>query len=317
VIDGFSGQSLSTLENGNEIVEIIDLRLRTANAGTATVYSGTGSDMVMGSAAKEVVLDGSGDDIVMLYGGNDVYYASSGDDDADGGTGTDWLSFAFLNNDGLTPITANNVHGVTVDLQITTPQNFGAHYGEDKISGFENVDGGNAADTIYGNSLANELLGSGGNDKLFGRGGNDRLFGEAGSDQMTGGAGADAIHCGLGTLNGAQDGARDTIFYELISDSGTTASTRDTIYYFKSGSAATDDRINLNKIDGNAALAGLQDLVWRGNAASFGTDPRGEVRIQDLGAHVIVHIDTDADSASEMTIAFWNVGSLVRADFIL
>jgi Ca2+-binding RTX toxin-like protein len=49
---------------------------------------------------------------------------------------------------------------------------------------FENVIGGDFADTLTGNTLANSLTGGGGNDTLNGGAGNDTLFGGAGADRF-------------------------------------------------------------------------------------------------------------------------------------
>ena len=205
-----------------------------------------------------------------------------------------------------------NKAGVTVDLAKTTVQNIGV-FGNDTFSGFDYAMGGGGADTFYGSAKSNYLDGNGGNDTLVGRAGVDTLYGSAGADIMIGGADKDFIGCFDGNGTPA---ARDIIRYTALTDSGLTSATMDSIGNFDKGGLATDDKIDLSFLDANAALAGNQAFTFRGAAAAF-NQAGGEVRLVTTGGHTYVHIDTDADAASEMIIEVSGVTGLTAADFIL
>jgi Ca2+-binding RTX toxin-like protein len=54
----------------------------------------------------------------------------------------------------------------------------------DTVIGFEDVEGGSAADLLIGSNEANDLSGQGGTDDLIGLGGRDTLFGGADADRF-------------------------------------------------------------------------------------------------------------------------------------
>jgi hypothetical protein len=53
-----------------------------------------------------------------------------------------------------------------------------------------------------------------------------------------------------------------------------------------------------------------------GGSANF-EDRAGELRIRDLGDHVIVQGDVNGDGRSDFEIYVRDVGTLTRADFLL
>ena len=269
-------------------------------------------DILAGAGGNDSLAAGMGDDT--LYGGtgDDSVFVDLGNDFHFGGEGVDTLFFTFLDysSDGAGDI---NTFGVTFDLAIVGLQDLG-YLGRDYFYGFENVFGSYGNDRLFGDAGGNTLDGYFGNDFVNGRGGNDILIGSAGADVLIGGAGADSIDCFF--LAFGNDGARDTVRYSAVSESGTGGATRDTILSFTRGAAATADRIDLSAIDANPFLAGNQKFIFIG-AAAFRANRVGEVRIIDLGADVLVSIDADSDNNPEMTIMVDNVGTLTAGDFIL
>ena len=99
--------------------------------------------------------------------GDDVIGYDMDDLSVTGGAGTDTLSAALLST------------AVTIDLSDS----------EDVFSGFENIEGGSANDTLTGDNNDNMLSGGSGNDSLTGGDGNDSLDGGDGDDILTGGDG--------------------------------------------------------------------------------------------------------------------------------
>ncbi len=295
---------------GNDIFNFTgDLAL-----GTHIVYGGSGSDTVNGGGGFETVYDGAGNDVSHLGGANDTLYAGSGNDTYDGGAGArDTILFNYAAESsakGDTRLATNKV-GVTVSLSKTTAQT--TVFGTDKITGFENLTGGDGADKLTGSSLANELSGLGGNDTISGLGGKDVLRDGNGKDILIGGKGADEIH-----VSSESTSMLDKVRYIAGTDS--TLTSFDTIYGFKGGGASTSDRIDLS------ALLGSKSFVYHGTGA-ITTAAAGEVRWQLVndtingGKDIVVFVDTDADKAAEMKIVIDGDSSgltaLVKGDFIL
>ncbi len=300
--------SILTME-GNDIV----YTTRAAALTTQTALLGFGDDMLVGGAGADFVFDGSGNDRVSLGAGNDTAHASAGNDVLDGGTGSDTIDFLLESYDGFGDA-GNNKVGITCDLALTTAQNFSV-FGIDTISSFENANGSFGSDRLLGTAGANVLAGFDGNDILDGRAGNDTLRGNVGADIFIGGAGNDTMFAADDlAVGGPGPAARDTFRYNLITDSGITAATWDTIFGFdKVG--ATHDVIDLSLIDANPLLAGNQAFKFLG-AGAF-TALAGEVRLTVVGTDTYVHVDTNATAADEMTIKLAGVTGLTAADFIL
>jgi Ca2+-binding RTX toxin-like protein len=298
--------------------DVIDLR--DANSGSSfNIFAGSGNDIVYGGSGDDSYYDQSGNDRVNFGAGDDYVRLGSGDDTVWGGTGTDSLSFSTRYDDNGNYV--NNSQAVTVDLALTTQQNFGI-FGKDKIKDFERVEGGSGNDKLYGTSGDNLLQGNGGNDYLKGRGGNDTLFGLAGSDTLYGGSGNDTLD--VYDLSGT---ARDYIRFASITDSGTGASSIgvgavDYIVTFDRGGLSTDDKIDLSRIDAKASTAYNNTFVFRGLNGTFASSS-GEVFIEELDADgngttdSVIRIDNDSDSSVEMTIVVKSVTGLTADDFIL
>ncbi len=305
-----------------------------------TISTGSGSDTVLGG--RGTFYDGAGNDrytikadaVVHAGSGNDVY--SVGDS---AGTILDVDTIAFLY--AADQKTVLNSQSLTVDLRKTSAQNLGA-FGSDTLLGFENIYSGGGNDKLIGDNAVNLISGGAGNDSIFGNGGDDVLRGEAGNDFLSGGSGMDILHGDNGTdrLFGGTGGdrffvqefgselRRDVIVYSTKLDAGRWSSGPQTIHVwdeisgFDKGGGVNDDIIDLSKID-TSIVAGDQSFSFIGSAA-FGTTATWEVRLATLqigsvpnSSSTVVQIDTDSDTAVEMSILLLNVTGMTAADFIL
>jgi Ca2+-binding RTX toxin-like protein len=121
------------------------------------LIGGAGNDQLGGSDGHDVIQDGAGSDVVQGGSGDDTVIAAADQaaDDYDGSTGNDTLSYAESSLDVTFDLTAGMVTGVEV--------------GEDHISGFENVVGGQGNDVFIAGRDAVTFTGNGGhNEFVFG-----------------------------------------------------------------------------------------------------------------------------------------------------
>ena len=166
----------------------VDLVTQTASGGDATgdtlnsiqnATGGLGDDILHGNGAANVLMGDAGNDALDGGVGNDTIEGGIGADALLGGAGLDWLSYSHSSG------------GVTVDLGAGSAS--GSDAQGDTFSGFENISGGDFADTLTGDANANRLDGGTGDDTLNGGDGNDIVEGGLGADTMTGGAGIDTM----------------------------------------------------------------------------------------------------------------------------
>jgi Ca2+-binding RTX toxin-like protein len=299
----FQNYSILTYR-GDDLVDLRDAYVFTA----LFVYAGSGNDTVLGGTAKEQVFDQSGNDKIALGDNSDTVYAGVGNDIVDGGNGVDEYSFAVIYDDfGLPELQMN---GIICDLQITIAQDFGT-FGKDRLKSIENLNGSFGNDQFFGTSGENNFVGSDGKDFLQGRGGDDLLAGDNGADTLIGDGGGDDLFCGL------TDGARDTLRYSRISDSGlgTVSGVVDVISQFDAGGGATDDRIDLSRIDARPSTAANDAFIFRGTGIF--SSAKGEVRLEVIGSDTLIHVDIDGDGQTEMNIFVLGVTGLTASDFIL
>jgi len=151
----------------------------------------------------------------------------------------------------------------------------GTDFSTDHITGFENATGGAAADLLVGSDGANVLVGNAGTDILVGLGGRD---------VMTGGLDADIFQ------------------FLKVSDSGTTASTRDVITDF------FQDTIDLSAIDANGNATGDTAFNFIERAQFSGT--RGELRESFSNGNTIIAGDVNGDGVADFSI-------LLKGHFLL
>ena len=152
--------------------------------------------VIIGDDGNNVLFGAEGNDTISGLGGDDLIAGRLGDDLIDGGAGYDRAGYYHINE---------ALGGVTVNLNITGPQNTGAQ-GWDVLTGIEYVSGTPFADTLTGDANDNILWGSAAtidpdsdwvstanNDTLNGGDGNDLLVVGIGNHSLTGGDGIDTV----------------------------------------------------------------------------------------------------------------------------
>ncbi|MGP3699648.1 M10 family metallopeptidase C-terminal domain-containing protein [Rhodobacter sp. NSM] len=203
----------------------------------------------------------------------------------------------------LMPGALSNVMGAIGNMQIAS----------DTL--IENATGGSGADRLFGNAAANRLVGGkgadvlyagAGADRLLGEEGNDRLRGDGGTDRLLGGTGADTLIGGAGQDRLIGQAGADVFVFASMADAGRGAHC-DVIVDFVRGA----DRIDLSRMDANAAQAGNQDFALIGATAFSGV--AGELRC--AGGAVLG--DVDGDGRADFRIVVRGVGTLGDGDFIL
>jgi serralysin len=262
-----------------------------------------GDDQVTGTDSREIIYGDGGKDTLAGQGGRDDLYGGADDDVLRGGSDDDWLD-GGLGIDTASYTSATSA--VTVDLVTNTAR---GGDGSDTLVSIESVWGSEFGDTIRGSAAANTILGNGGGDLIDGRGGKDALYGGNGNDVITGGAGRDIMTGGAGN---------DVFDFNVWSETGLVAATRDIITDFRH---LTDD-INLRDIDASRVVAGNNNFVWKGTAA-FTSSGAGELRFvmyNNPGTsndYTMIYGDTDRDTASEFQIMLSGLVRLTSADFVL
>ncbi|WP_088182258.1 M10 family metallopeptidase [Sphingobium sp. Z007] len=223
------------------------------NSGNDTLKGGIGLDIIHGNGGNDVIQGGFGIDTVYGDAGDDVFQVLQGEfgDNVNGGSGSDRLDLSNY----------TTTYGATVDLAAGSwnfSPSFGGPY---TITGVENVDGTQLADTLTGNGVNNVLNGNDGNDVINGEAGNDTINGGNGNDQMIGGIGNDTFNGGSG-VDVAYGEAGDDIYkviagwnggYGELFSGGAGVDTID-------GSALISDYV-VNLSDGEFAISGGSGLI--------------------------------------------------------
>ncbi|WP_208348979.1 calcium-binding protein [Pseudaestuariivita rosea] len=211
------------------------------------IDGGDGDDYIEGNVGDDFIEGGAGNDRILGRGGNDTIYGNDGNDQITsgvdeggrslfyGGAGDDYLFVRTFKTDHQIHGGAGNdtflvvVPGGEVFLTEIDLSTGRINKDTGRMSGIENVIGGNGNDTITGNDQDNLLDGhrSGsslnsnniGHDILNGGGGNDTLLGRDAEDTLNGGAGDDLLDGGTGgdLLRGG-DGIDTAVFEEAYGD---------------------------------------------------------------------------------------------------
>jgi serralysin len=194
---------LSTVTQGNRVdlgqEAVSDVKGLIGNVviarGTVieNVFGGSGNDTLTGNSADNQMRGNGGADDLTGDAGNDTLDGGDGNDTIAGGAGSDSL-IGGLGTDLLSYRDATTA--VQVDLLSGAAS--GTYAAGDVFTGFENLEGGTANDTLLGDDTDNLVLGGSGDDEIEGRLGNDTLSGGGGNDTLNGGAGADAFDGGTG-----------------------------------------------------------------------------------------------------------------------
>ncbi|MFB2533385.1 calcium-binding protein [Paracoccus sp. p3-h83] len=183
------------------------------------VIGTAGNDTLIGTALNDTLYGGAGDDRLDGGAGNDLLYGVSGNDTLNGGAGNDYLVGALgddvmMGGDGIDTATFAFPRAAKVDLNLTGRQQTG--YGNDLLTGIENVTTGIGNDSVTGNGLANVVQTGGGNDTVRAGAGNDVVDGGLGNDLLDGGAGIDTLvfsGAGAARVNLGTTGAQSTGSY--------------------------------------------------------------------------------------------------------
>jgi Ca2+-binding RTX toxin-like protein len=262
-------------------------------------YTLSGDDAISGSAAVDYLIGFGGEDTLFGGGGNDSLFGGSDRDTLDGGAGADFLA-GGKDGDLMRGASGDDTYLVADSSDLVVEAAGGGLdsilsyvsrvlpaqverlvlIGTDAING----KGGGAADVIDGNEAANLIAGGDGRDDLDGDGGNDTLEGGNGRDLLNGGGGADHFR-----------------FRSAAEANG------DTIQDFTRAA----DRIDLARIDANAAASGDQAFRFLGEAAFTGR--AGE--LSTLGT--VVRGDLDGDGLADFALRLEGDPALGAADFLL
>lgn len=276
---GTADKVLFTGQAGDTYVLDPNVEILTLLGTAATNGTGNASNNTINGNSADNVIDGqAGNDTMAGGGGNDTYIANSASDVIRESAGGGIDQVNFTGPAKATFTLAANVENLTL-------------LGTAATNGTGNAD----ANVIIGNAAANLLKGGDGADILIGGGGVDTLCGNTNSTK-------------------SDDGDSDRFVYRDVLDSGTTKTTQDIIWGFFNGASATADKIDLSAL----ATGSASDSFTYIGGAAFAANRPGEVRVVKSGADYLVQINTDADSAAEMSILVHaNKHTFVAADFIL
>lgn len=166
--------------------------------------------------------------------------------------------------------------------------------------GDDDLRGGAGRDVLRGGKGDDFVNGGKGRDIVVGGTGDDRLLGNAGADTLVGGMGRDR-------MTGGADA--DRFVFKDITETGTTAATRDVIRDFSQGQG---DVIDLSRID-----AGTIDQAFSFVGTSEFSSAQGELRFFQTATNTIVQGDVDGDGVADFTLLLNGVIDLTVGDFVL
>ncbi|MBP6012573.1 MAG: hypothetical protein KBA31_10130 [Alphaproteobacteria bacterium] len=216
-LDLSAGTVAVTVNLGNVVQQTISSQFGNDTlAGIENLIGGSASDTLTGANNVANIIEGGA--------GNDILNGGAG-------AGTDVTVFSG-------PVESYGF-GLSGTSLVVTDNRAGSPDGQDTLSNFEAIQFGSQTLTLrLGTSGAggDTITGNGAAELILGFNGNDLLDGNGGADVMVGGAGVDR-------------------FFFDDNDSGTTATTRDTILDF----LHLSDRIDLSGID---AIAGGGDQAF-------------------------------------------------------
>lgn len=288
-------------------------------AGNDTLNGGGGHDLVYGGIGNDTLNGQAGDDFLKGGEGNDRLYGQDGNDDVDAGAGNDFIVGGDGRGDDIyrggsgtdtVTYTSSVKSAVIVDLAKGTAS--GAEIGNDKLSGVENILGGNQGDRITGSMSGNSLNGMGGNDVLMGGGGNDTISGGTGADKILAGAGNDKLYGGSGADDLYGGSGKDVFVFKSKADLTNSKTATDTIFDF---SRTQGDKIDFTSIDANTTKSGNQAFTFI-KSEGF-SDKAGELRYVKKASDTYVYGDTDGNGKANFVLHFDDALKLTKADFLL
>ncbi|HVY85343.1 MAG TPA: hypothetical protein VG943_09430, partial [Caulobacterales bacterium] len=256
------------VDYGDHAVSAVTVNLLTGTStggggnDTLTNILGAGGsqfdDTITGNNSGNILLGNNGDDTIVGGTGNDWLSGEDGNDSIDGGAGVDTVAFQ-----------GDSETGVTIDLNITGPQNTGGS-GTDTLINVENLWGGNYADDFTGNAGANVLNGNGGNDILEPGAGKDAVYGGEGDDRIN----VDVMASGPGNVETIDGGnGNDTLYVDSATGTILAGHTISSIENLQFSPIATFAAFLFGQIGGglasNATItggAGANNLIFIGPA---------------------------------------------------
>jgi len=211
-----SGNDIIGLSNGNNYVD--------AGTGNSTIFGGMGDNTIFGGTGDVVVIAGGGNDYIDAESGNDYLVGGGGNNTIVGGSGHSTI-YAGANGDHWASArTGNNyVEGGSGDAQIYGSggnDTLIAGDGNSSIwggAGHEVIVGGSGNDLLVGGSGTNTITAGAGNNTIYAGDGTSTVYGGDGVDVIYGGAGTDVIYAGDGGVAGSPTkifaGSGDTTIY--------------------------------------------------------------------------------------------------------
>ncbi|MES2944575.1 MAG: hypothetical protein V4772_17030 [Pseudomonadota bacterium] len=216
------------------------------SVGNDTLVGGDGNDSLEGGLGKDSLAGGNGNDTLVARGFSlDGYADDNGANTLSGGAGDDHLyvdsPFGDVIDGGAGIDTVYyEGYGSQVTVSLATGLASGG-FGNDTLSGIENISGSEEADKLTGDANDNVIEGRYGSDRLTGGAGNDTLYGASrtvlsyGEDTLLGGAGDDELRAGYSRnyLDGGS--GNDTLYGSLnyLGDTLLGGSGNDVIYVNK------------------------------------------------------------------------------------
>ncbi len=306
VMRGGAGDDLYEIDGGDTVTENADEGIDTARSSSMNLSLASLANvenLTLGGSAHLNLFGNENANALTGNAGSNVLDGGAGNDTLDGGAGIDVL----LGGDGDDTYFIGDLYDAIVDtsgvdLVVSTVSRTLA-------SGLEHLTlTGAAAINGAGNTFANTITGNSGSNKLSGLGGNDTMSGGSGNDFLIGGTGRDVMSGNSGN---------DVFDFNLLSESGKTATTRDVIKDF----AVKLDDINLATIDASTKAAGNQAFKFI-STQSF-HKVAGELRFQQSNAagtandKTIVSGDVNGDGLADFSIELTGLKGLTAGDFIL
>jgi Ca2+-binding RTX toxin-like protein len=265
--------------------------ISTSSTARNDVLTGTGAaDALVGRAGADLLLGLTDNDRLAGSGGGDVLRGGLGDDVLNGGAGQDTASF----RGAVAPVDASLRHGTSS----------GAH-GVDRLSGIENLEGGDGDDRLSGDARGNGLAGRHGDDRLLGLLGHDRLYGQRGDDVLEGGAGRDTLAGGRGADVFDYDARRQSPWN---ADAGEADRITDFTHRV--------DEIDLSTLDARSATLGNEAFSFLAAADSPFT-AAGQVRWYQQDGETFVEANTGGTLEAELQIRLTGLVTLSVTDFVL
>jgi serralysin len=287
---------------------------RTGAGGSDTLSGDEGLDTLYGGAGGDELSGMEDNDELYGDAGSDTLYGGSGVDFLEGGAGADTLSGGADDGDAISY--ENSDAGVNIVLRFgTTAIVSGGHATGDSVTGVNYVVGSAHNDKISesltaGLQLASLFIGMAGSDRLAMGGANDFGIGGTGADTLLGQDGNDSLNGGVGRDFYFGGGGADRFIFASTAESAAGAA-RDIIEDF---TRAQNDRINLREID--ARPGGADNAFTFIGTAGFNGN-KGQLRVVDSGANLIVQGDVNGDRVADFSILIRDEPSLRATDFIL